>query len=110
MNTDWGCFYNGSTAASSNVQVGRAFFTALCFGFWGWGTANSAVVTVFRWSPCHPTVVVLYAYKARRGSTNEDLVSKEGTMVKSMRLIWSHGNPEVAHVKSECLTLLDVCV
>lgn len=57
------------------MQVRNALFM-LCVGFWGGGTANSAVVAVYGWSPCHPTVVVLYARKARRGSTNENLVSR----------------------------------
>lgn len=46
--------------------------SALVFGEEGPQTG----VAVLRWSPCHLAVVVLYAPKARRGSTNEDLVSK----------------------------------
>lgn len=61
--------------SNDDVQVRSPFLTALC-SILGKRSATSAVGAVFVWSPCHPTVVVLDACQARRGSTNEDLVSK----------------------------------
>lgn len=104
MSSDLGCF--GSMFHHSRWQcAGCECFprgSALFFGVEG---PRTGVAVLLGWSPCHPSVVVLYAPKARRGSTNEDLVSK--MWLSSMRQIPSRGNAEAARVNSECLTLLD---
>lgn len=76
--------------------------SALFFGEEG---LQTGVAVLLGGSPCHPTVVVLYAPKARRGSTNEDLVSK--MWLSSMRQIPRHGYAEATRVNSECFALLD---
>lgn len=103
MSSDLGYF--GSTFHQSRWQcAGCECFLCGSASFFGEEGLYTAVA-VLGWSPCHPAVVVLYAPEARRGSTNEDLVSK--MCLSSMRQIPSHGNAEVTRVNSECLTLLD---